>query len=231
MAITAKNLCFSFNETEPVLKNIDFDVKEKELHIVLGANGSGKSTLFRCLAGLIEPLQGNIKSTSTISFLPQRIAPNQFMTIQQCLELGAGINNMQAVQEQLIKFNLESFAQRTVHELSGGEQQRVWVASICAEGSKYLLLDEPTASLDLHHAASILSILKELAKKRGVCLICHDWNLAISFAEKISVLHEGELLASGEPKKIINEALIEKVFSGDVSLSWQNSQPIILPKK
>jgi iron complex transport system ATP-binding protein len=125
-----------------------------------------------------------------------------------------------AVAEALAAAEVEALADRRFGELSGGEQQRVMLAMSLAQNADYLLLDEPTVHLDLHHQYQLLELLRGLRRRRGIGIVAvmHDLNLAALYFERLAILHSGRLVADGSPAEILRQPQHRAIFQAPLSL-------------
>jgi iron complex transport system ATP-binding protein len=207
-----------------VLRGIDLELAEGEQVALLGANGSGKSTLLRVVSGVLSPATGRVELLGRpidswgrgelarwVTVLPQGMELPHGFRVSEVVALGripharswfatSGADEA-AVTRALVDADVEELADRGVHELSGGERQRVLVALALAQEPRLLLLDEPTAHLDVAHQLGLIQLLERLRAARGltVLAVLHDLNLAARFADRAVILHEGRLVpAEGE---------------------------------
>lgn len=202
---------------------------------VIGANGSGKSTLLRTLAGAHAPVSGEVlldgRPARGGRTLARRLAtvfqgegvPFPF-TVRELVTLGryphtpAGLGWRQsdhaAVDRVLARLELQSLAERRFDELSGGEQKRVLLARALAQEPAFLLLDEPTAALDLHHQVGLLELLAELrtARNLGLLAVLHDLNLVAQYCDRVVLLADGRVRSVGTPAEVLVYAVLKEVF-------------------
>jgi len=213
------------------------------LTALIGPNGAGKSTLLRVMAGEFRPTEGSvhldgedIRSISAARLATRRSVVAQSInlsfpfTVLEVVMLGAtvpgfGVRELEAAtsaRQALRAVGLSSFEARTINELSGGERQRVHIArALCqlsaaprpSSETAALLLDEPTASLDLKHQADVLAVIKEQSKNgRAVLLVIHDLNLAAAFADDIVLMADGRIVGRGMPDDVLNEDLLSHTY-------------------
>ena len=225
------------SHSKPVLSNIDLSVSVGELLVVAGPNGSGKTTLLKTAGGLLKPLKGSVtingKDTSGLkpreraaltAFLFQvRDSPWPFTVRETVAQgrfarrgwLGAETRgDREAVTYALEKAELLSLASRPITELSGGELQRVYIARCIAQGSSFLLLDEPENNLDPKYSYVILSLLSNLVSEGlGAIVSLHDLRLASLFAHRVALLSSsGKIAAFGPPKEVLTEENLGRVY-------------------
>ena len=249
MIIQVKNLSFAYNHA-PVLQNITFSVDAGDFIGILGPNGSGKSTLLRNLDRILTPVNGTIlldnqdlndfsrrDIAKIIGYVPQR-EDNIFpTTVFEAVLMGRKPyikwtetkKDKKIVAQTLEQLHLGEFALRDLSQLSGGERQKVYIARAIVQEPKILLLDEPTANLDLKHQIEVLDLIFD-AKKAGVTIIIaiHDLNLALRYCDKFIILDQGKIFASGG-KEILTEENIEKVYGVKVSMIQNGDQCFIIP--
>lgn len=223
-----RGVSFGYEASRAVLEAVDLDVSEGELVALIGANGSGKSTILRIALALRRPWQGTVEwaeravsawsaeeRAREIAFLPQAVQPVYRLSARAVVELGRhphrrgpwstlGREDHAAVDAALHACDAEALAARDFDDLSGGERQRVLLASALAQGGRLLLLDEPTAALDLAHQVAAFARLRELARSgRAVLVATHDLNLAAGFADRVVLLDHGRVHAQGTPQEVL----------------------------
>jgi ABC-type cobalamin/Fe3+-siderophores transport system ATPase subunit len=202
-----------------VLRGVDLELASGEQVALLGANGSGKSTLLRVLSGVLATDAGHVELFGRpIASWERGELARRLTVLPQGMELPAGFRVSEvvalgripharswfatseadeaAVARALVDADIEELADRGVHELSGGERQRVLVALALAQEPRLLLLDEPTAHLDVAHQLALIELLERLRTARGltVLAVLHDLNLAARFADRAVILTAGRLL-------------------------------------
>jgi iron complex transport system ATP-binding protein len=220
--------------TTPVLHEVALGVRPG-VTAILGPNAAGKSTLLRCLAGLLAPASGaalldgrDLRRLDrdahgrAISYLPQQTATRAVLTVFETVLLGhlqrlgwhVEAADAAAVQALLEEFELAAAADRWIDELSGGQQQMAFIAQALAREPSVLLLDEPSASLDLRHQFDLCDRIRELTRVRGLCTVLsmHDVNLAARLADTIHVLVAGRMVRSGTPAEVLTEETTASVY-------------------
>lgn len=227
-----EGLSFSYKNKE-ILKNISFAVNEGEILTILGVNGAGKSTTMKCLAGILKTdakidLCG--ASAKEIGYLTQNIMQEGGLSVFELVLLGrisklnfkVSSSDLQRVEHVLKHVGIEHLAKRSFSELSGGQQRLVLIAMVFAKTPKIMLLDEPTANLDLLHQKDVLNLIRDYTKfyKISTVINIHDINHALNYGDKIMVLHDGEIAFLGAPKDL-DTALLSEVFGVEFEL-FQN---------
>lgn len=204
--VLVQNLSFQYpseKTNSPVLHDISFQLKAGQTLGVLGPNGGGKSTLIKLLAGILVPTTGSIQynfrnkhHTNAISYLPQANDLNTIfpLTVLDFLKLTPHLkkNPLQEINQALNFSGIEHKKNSLLHQLSGGEQQRVLIARSILEGPELLLLDEPTKGLDGQGIDQLLFILKKLKNELGtsIILIDHNINEVVKFCDNILCLNK-----------------------------------------
>jgi len=253
MSLVATQISFAWPGQSNLLDGIGLSIADGELLALVGANGSGKSTLLRILAGLLAPAAGRVEldgeeisrlasdqRARSLSFLPQQLRPLYPMSVRRMVELARHPWNgrqdrpdADVVQEALGHCDALDLADRMFGELSGGERQRVLLAGALAQGGSVLLLDEPTAALDLPHAVSIFERLREqLEPGRCALVVTHDLNLAAAWADRILLLHGGGIIADGTPGEVFRQETLDLALGSGVEVIAHpgTSEPRVLPR-
>lgn len=242
LLLQAQNLSFAYDR-DLVLENISLDIKAGEFIAVIGPNGSGKSTLLKLLGGILEPekqcirldnsdiLDFKKKALATmISWIPQETHLAFPFKVQDVVMMGRhpylspltfeSDNDYQIVARAMQLTQVEQFAERNFNEISGGEKQRVLLASAIAQDPRVMLLDEPTSALDIKYQVEILNILKQLNKNKGTTLVLamHDLHLASKFCHRLALLKQGKLVCEGTPREVLQKDILESVYEIKVKL-------------
>ena len=239
MLLEARELRFAYGG-RPILDGIDLAVPEGEMSAILGPNGAGKSTLLKILAGLCPPQSGSVYLDGkrledyTSRTIAQRIAMvsrevnhDVPFTVREIVSMGRtphlsflglmGSVDREKVAWAMARMEVTEFSDRRLTELSSGEAQRVLIAMALAQDTPILLLDEPTAFLDLKHQLQILSLLQALNReeKRTILAVTHDLNLAAMFFHRIFFLKSGKIPTGGFPDEVLTPEHLRSIFGVD----------------
>lgn len=235
-AIDILHLNFSY-ENQPVLSDIGFSVYENHFFVIIGPNGSGKSTLLKVLAGILSAKASSIhilgksihrysrKSLARTLALVTQNTPVDFpFSVLDVVLTGRaphlGVLGLEQakdlkIAEQALEFTgVAHLARRKMDQLSGGEQQRVFIARAICQEPEIILLDEPTASLDLAHQVKIMDLMEKLKKETGitVIMVSHDINLASMYADTLLLLSRGRIACIGSPGEVITYRNLEEAY-------------------
>ena len=244
--LRAIDVSFSYeNDGAPILDGVSLHAERGAIVGLLGPNGSGKTTLLRIASGMLKPrlgtvvLDGEPVSTLTRRRLAQRLAvvPQEtystfdFTVLDIVLmgrypHLGAfeleGPADLSIARDALAATGTEVLANRAFATLSGGEKQRVVIASALAQEADILLLDEPTASLDLGYQFEVASLLQRLNRERGTTMVVstHDLNLAAALCGRVVLLKDGRVIAQGPTNEVLTEDNIRSLYGIDADVRF-----------
>lgn len=241
--LNADDLRFGYATRPDFLGPISLTIFPGEFWAIVGPNGAGKSTLLRLLAGLARPNSGRVRfggavldtmsgrqRAQRIAFVPQHPPTDLDLSVHDVVLMGRFPHRSMGLFESAGDYRLagrameithtDAFANRAIKTLSGGEAQRVHIAAALAQEPEVLLLDEPTASLDIHHEQAIFRILRDRASSDGlaVVVVTHDVNLAATFCSRVLLLHEGNAVASGEPAEIVTPEILGPVYGVELTM-------------
>ena len=241
-AVEIKNLSFSYNDND-ILKNICLSVYGKEFFIIIGPNGSGKTTLLRLIAGILKDGKGRLEIfnrsfkkytrkylAKTIALVPQMAMVDFPFTVSELVLMGRfphlGVlgfeqkKDMEIASKAMALTGVEHLAHRTMEQLSGGERQRVFIARAICQEPRIILLDEPTASLDIAHQVRLMDLMEKLREEIGftVIMVSHDINLAAMYATRLLLLNSGIIAEVGKPGDILNCEVLEKTYKCKLSV-------------
>ena len=231
-----------FRYTLPwVLQDCSLEVSEGEILGIIGPNGSGKTTVLKLMAGLLQPEEGLIslhgQDVSTLSpreiaclvaLVPQESQVLFPFTVGELVLMGRFVHqkgwgwesavDLRVARQAMQVMEVEHLVDRTFHALSGGERHRAMIARALAQQSRILLLDEPTAFLDLKHQIEIYAVLKELNREQAVTvvLVSHDLNLASQHCDRLLLLDEGKPFRTGPPEEVLTAEHLRIVYGCEV---------------
>lgn len=228
MVLAAAGLSAGYGKFE-ALHDVGFQLHPGELVALLGPNGSGKSTLIRCLSRTLRPWAGRVEvewenlyelssreAARLIAVVPQFEELVFDFTVREIVEMGRyaeGGGGSEAVTYALDATGLRDLANRAYTSLSGGERQRVLVARALAQETPILLLDEPTAHMDVGYQIAVLTLMRKLAHEgRAVAAALHDLNLASGFADRAVLLYSGRVVLEGSVEDVLVSQEIERVY-------------------
>ena len=236
------NITINYGAGE-IIKNVSFSLQNGEILAIVGANGAGKTTLLRVLNGTLPIIKGEISlDDKKLKDYSRREIAQKIAVVAQETETKFPVSVLEFVlagrfsrggtfgwetetdltiaKNALEMCDLKNFQARLMNELSGGERQRVVLARALAAEGKILLLDEPTANLDLAHQAMMFRLIRERCKSQetSAIVITHDLNLASEFADEILLLKGGGVLAKGKPEAVLTAENLREVFNVEVLL-------------
>jgi iron complex transport system ATP-binding protein len=236
ISIRAERLVAGYGE-HPVLNSVSLDVAAGELLAIVGPNGAGKSTLLRVLGGNLKPRAGTVELFNrplasydgralarTLASVAQENSVAFHFSVIEIVLMGRAPHlgpfhlesphDLAIAREAMARFDLTELAGRSIQELSGGERKRVFLARALAQQPKAILLDEPTAFLDLRHVDDIFECFRDLrsARKLAVVATLHDLNAAALYADRVLMLKDGATVAYGTPEEVLDPAVLRQVY-------------------
>ncbi len=238
-----------------ILEDISFTLGPGELVGIIGANGSGKTTLLRCVAGLLRNFSGIVRINGLsvgdvrrqtlarlVSYMPQRADVHPFTAIETVLmgrypHLGKFEFESEYDREIALKAMRQTetahISDRRLDSLSGGERQRLLMARVLVQDTPIMLLDEPTANLDLAHRLAAMDLVKsEVTRRRGIAVAAiHDLFLASRYCDRLMLLIDGKLFASGTPTQVLTPHNVKQAFGVEVAVepdSYTGSPSVVL---
>lgn len=238
--IKLENVSLGYDD-QPVLSGINLDARPSTMTGLIGPNGSGKSTLIKGINGVLNMFSGHVtidgrdlktldrgELARLIATVPQNpVLPPAFTAFEVVL-MGRtphlGLLRYERRKDMLIAWQAmkatktDSLAERRVGELSGGEGQRLVIARALTQEAKAILLDEPTANLDINHQVEILNLVKGLCRKQGLTVIAalHDLNLAAQYCDWLVMLNGKHVYARGTPQEVLTPQNIREVYGAEV---------------
>jgi iron complex transport system ATP-binding protein len=240
--LEVKNLSAGYQDGF-VVKDISFSLDEGQFVTILGRNGSGKSTLIKALQSLLKNVSGHVavnnedifslsprKIAKLISYVPQISTLSFEFNVQEVILMGryihqgklggVSVEDNRIIEEVMDLTELTHLKKKKIAHLSGGEQQRVFIARAFAQDTPLLFLDEPSSHLDISFQVDIYRILKRLQSERGKTILAteHNINLAIPYSQQLVFLKEGRIHSQGPPQKLITQSNIKEVFQAEVDI-------------
>lgn len=238
-----------------MVDGVDMSVGEGEWLALIGPNGAGKTTLLRAIARLV-PFTGSIEIggrsigalrrselSRLVAVVPQEPSTPPWMTVAEYVLLGRtphlgplakeGLRDREAAARALVRLDLLGYEERRLGTLSGGEKQRVVVARALAQEARIVLLDEPTAALDIGHQQQALDLLDLLRGESGLTLVAamHDLTLAAQYADRMVLLDEGRVAADGVPRDVLTEALIASHYGASIDVVPVGGRIAVVPRR
>lgn len=235
-AVDVRGLSLSYGK-RAVLRDVSFSIPPGEFFIVIGPNGSGKSSLVKTISGMTRPGSGAVEilgrplgdySRKALARLVAAVPQNQPVdvpfTAAEVVLMGRsphlGLLSVESAEdvriaEEAMNFTgVSAFASRKLDRLSTGERQRVLIARAVCQQSRIIVLDEPTASLDLAHQIHIMELMEKLIKRAGttVVMVSHDLNLAAMYADRLLLLKNGEIVSLGTPAEVLTYRVLEETY-------------------
>ncbi len=235
-AVEVESLTYGYGD-ESILKNLSFCVPEGLFFTIIGPNGSGKTTLMKLMTGLEKPSKGRVKIQGkpigryrrrelarTAAFVPQMTAVDFPFTLEEVVSMGRsphkgllGLDtpeDLEIVRQSMAFTQVEHLAGRKLDKVSGGEQQRAFIARAICQQPRVIFLDEPTAALDLAHQVLVMDLMERLQKEKGVTvvMVSHDVNLACMYSHTLMLLKKGEIVGIGAPKEVLTYETLEAAY-------------------
>jgi iron complex transport system ATP-binding protein len=238
------------------LRDVSLEVAAGELLALVGPNGSGKTTLLRALTGAVKPAQGEAtvcgdeartlsprEMARRVAVVPQEPSLPEGFTALEAVLMGRtphlrllqseGTADAEAARRAMLATGTWELAGRPVGELSGGERQRAVVARALAQHTPVLLLDEPTAHLDIGHQTAVLGLMRSLCRteRKAVLAVVHDLTLAAQYGDRLVMLHQGETVAAGSAAEVLRPDILERVYGTRVNVFThpETGRPVVAP--
>jgi len=255
LVLKADNVVAGYGGVE-VLRGVSMDLRAGEMLAIVGPNGAGKSTLLKVIGGTLARVRGNVElfgrpldsydrrslATLIATVAQENSIAFQFSVLEVVLmgrapHLGAfhfeTRRDLEIAHSALAHFDLLALARRPIHELSGGERKRVFLARALVQEAKIALLDEPTAFLDMKHVADIFSRFRALCVERGMATIAtlHDLNAAALYADRVLLMKDGTAIACGTPEAVLTAHNLRTVYDTEVYVGRNPSSGalVVLP--
>jgi len=248
--IRASNLGVCYGDIR-IWKDINLEITEPGLVGILGPNGVGKSTFMYTLNKILEPTEGdvtiggkNVKEldykdlAKIMAYVPQQSNETFAMSVLDTVLMGRyPISGFTTAEEDvkvatrcLKMMGITDLAMRNFNELSAGQHKKVMIARGLAQEPQILMLDEPTANLDIYHQIYVMKLLRDIAKEKNiiVLVICHDLNVASRFADRLILLSRGKIVADGPSKDVITAENIKQVYNMDSEVLMVDDRPYVI---
>lgn len=253
-AIQVDHLSVAIGKKE-ILYDIHIDIPKGRMVSIIGPNGCGKSTLLKTMSRMIQPKAGNVyihgndirsfgrkELARQIAVLPQLHQVPGDVTIEDLVQMGRfpyrsmyrsfSADDARYVDKALYAVQMHTRKDELMQHLSGGEQQRVWLAVLLAQRSPILFLDEPTTYLDIHHQLRMMKLLGHINEKLGltIVIVLHDMNQALQYTQYVIAMNEGRIVAAGQPQDVITPQLLRSVFhvQADIVTTKNGKQAILV---
>ena len=257
MEIKAKNIQVGYGDSI-VIEEMDIHLKKGEITTVIGPNGSGKSTVLKAITKLLRFQKGTVRldGRNLLSFsnkelarqigvLPQcHTAPPDFK-VKDLVSYGRmpyqsfGKKNKEE-DDRIVEWAMKAtgvyeFREKSIQECSGGEAQRVWIATVLTQQPEMMFLDEPTTYLDISHQLETMRLVKKLNRESGigVVMVLHDLSQALEVSDRIIVIKKGKKYAEGKPEDVITNQMMKEVYDVDCDVVWLEGRkkPILAYKE
>lgn len=253
--LVLEEVTMSYDE-QPIVDQLSLQIPDGKVTALIGANGSGKSTILKTIARLLKPQRGHVyldgksiqrmntkQAAKQLAILPQHPTVPEGLTVGELISFGryphqSGLGTMTKEDRSMVAWalevtGLEEYADRPLDHMSGGQRQRAWIAMALAQGTDFLLLDEPTTYLDLAHQLEVLQLLRRLNREEGktIVMVVHDLNHASLFADHIAAIKRGAVISQGKPSEVLTPERIRAVFDieADIIQCPRTGAPLCLP--
>ncbi len=251
--LRVSDMAFGYTSGRNNLEDISFDVRPGEFVALLGQNGCGKTTMMRCINKVLRINRGDIvvdessirsmtmeEIARLCTTVPADVSLDFSLTVRDFVSLGRtpflksvwweDDEDERIIDQALEDFGIVEYSGRRLQELSSGERARVLLAKGVVQTPKLMLVDEPSAHLDIKYKVQVMELLKMLSGKGMAILMAnHDINLLTRFCDRILLLHEGHIIADGAPRDVITADNIRKVFGIEVDMVEAKGVPYVLP--
>jgi iron complex transport system ATP-binding protein len=252
--LEVQNISLSYNH-HPVVSNLSFTLTPGELVGLIGPNGCGKTSIIKALSRVLAPRSGKVlldgkeiiciprsDLARQVGVVPQNPYLPETFTVSEVVLLGRnphlGLLRSESPRDMAIAWwamdrtGITALAERRMGELSGGERQRVTIARVLAQEPQVILLDEPTANLDICHQLEILDLIRGLCdeKNLAVLIALHDLNLATQYCHRLLMMKQGQVHAEGTPAEVMTAANIKEVYGTDSYIypHPENNLPVVM---
>lgn len=251
MQVALEDLDFEYAKGFKILEDVEICIDKPQLVSIVGPNGVGKSTLIHCMNKILEPTGGIVRIydkdvkhygmkelAKKMSYVPCATREAFPMLVIDTVMMGRNAQfgrkmneeDLDAILDLLRLLGIEELAMRPFNELSSGQRQKVAIARGLAQEPRILLLDEPTANLDVKHQMDVTRILKRLSVEKGilVIMICHDLNIASKYSDHIIMMHQRRIYRVGTPFEVFTEENLKTVYQVDSKIIVNGNKPYII---
>ena len=234
--VQAEHVSHAYEE-QTVLRDVSFSVRQGDFFVIIGPNGSGKTTLLKVISGIERLQRGALgilerpgheyprRALAKVIALVQQLSSVDFpFTVMEAVLMGRSPHlgmlgleqrrDMEIAQQALAFTGVAHLADRKLDQLSGGEQQRVFIARAICQEPRIMLLDEPTANLDVAHQIRVMDLMERLREERGVTvvMVSHDLNLAAMYGNHLLLLKDGQIVKQGPPADVLTFETLEQAY-------------------
>ncbi|MBO4569333.1 MAG: ABC transporter ATP-binding protein [Candidatus Methanomethylophilaceae archaeon] len=250
MQVETEGMSFSYKDKK-VLESVSLRFGEGEVVSIIGPNGVGKSTFLHCLNRLLAPSEGSVmvdgRDVSEFSlkelarimgYVPYSPASNFPLSVIDMVimgrhpysRIGSAKDDLKAAHKILEELDIEDLAFRPFAELSAGQRQKVMIARGLVQDPKVLLLDEPTANLDIKHQMEVAGLLRDLSRADGlsVVMVSHELNIAAKYSDRMVLLCKGEVFTAGSPWEVLTPENIRAVYEVDADVADHGGRPYVM---
>lgn len=250
MELNIDGVGFSY-PSKKVLNDVSANFEGPQLVAILGPNGVGKSTLIHCIDRILKPSEGHVmldgkdtyeyhmkEMAKKVGYVPYASSDMFPMSVVDAVLLGrhphsnwkSTKDDVRLVFSVLKRLGIDELAKSQFNELSAGQHQKVMLARGLVQEPEIMLLDEPTANLDVKHQLGVTRILRDIAHEDGVLIImiCHDLNIAAKYADSIIMMKDGTIFATGTPEEVLIEENIRAVYDVECRIIEDQGRPHVI---
>lgn len=251
-ALDFKDLRVAY-DNKVIIEELTSSIEKGKITSIIGPNGCGKSTLIKSISRILNKQSGRVfingrdleqlsgkEIARELAFLAQITSSPEGITVRELVAYGrfpyqkpfSGLakEDTQYIDWALRVSNLKEIENERVDSLSGGQRQRVWIAMALAQGTDIIILDEPTTYLDISYQIELLNLLKTLneEKNKTILMVLHDINQAAKYSHNIIAMKNGEIIAKGSPREVINKENLNKIYGVKTDLIYVDDKPICI---